>query len=264
MPASGDALLLSLGQTDYAKALDLQHGLVQLRACGDIPDVLVLLEHPPVITMGKSAKAANLLLSESDLVRRGITLFRVERGGDVTYHGPGQLVGYPVFHLKQGLIGVRPYVEKVEAALIGALARLGVVAAVRPGHIGVWVESRKIASIGVAVSKRVTYHGFALNVTTDLSAFTLMNPCGMPDVVMTSVEREGGVSDPGDVRRVVVDAFCDQFACRFREADQDYASHLPRSITDLTKGLSFSAIASASVREYVRPPKLGTRARSGL
>ena len=264
MPVPGDALLLSLGQTDYARALDLQHGLVRLRVGGEIPDVLVLLEHPPVITMGKSAKAANLLLSESELARRGITLFRVERGGDVTYHGPGQLVGYPVFHLKQGLIGVRPYVEKVEAALIGVLARLGVAASVRPGHIGVWVGSRKIASIGVSVSKRVTYHGFALNVTTDLSAFTLMNPCGMPDVVMTSVEQEGGVSDPGAVRRAIVDAFHDQFGCRFGDVDEGYASHLPRSITDLTKGLSFSAIAAASAREYVRPPKPGMRARSGL
>jgi lipoate-protein ligase B len=249
MPAPGDALLLSLGQTGYARALELQRGLVRLRANDDIPDVLVLLEHPPVITMGKSAKATNLLLSEPELARRGIELFRVERGGDVTYHGPGQLVGYPVFHLKQGLIGVRPYVEKVEAALIHALARLGVAAAVRPGHIGVWVGDRKIASIGVAVSKWVTFHGFALNVTTDLSAFTLMNPCGMPDVVMTSVEREGGTSDPATVRRATVDAFQDQFGCRFGEWGEDYASHLPRSITDLTNGLSFSAIADASARE---------------
>lgn len=264
MSTPNEALLLSLGQTDYARALELQHGLVQLRASGDIPDVIVLLEHPPVITMGKSAKATNLLLPESELARRGITLFRVERGGDVTYHGPGQLVGYPVFHLKQGLIGVRPYVEKVEAALIDALARLGVAAAVRPGHIGVWVGDRKIASIGVAVSKWVTYHGFALNVTTDLSAFKLMNPCGMADVVMTSVEREGGMQDAALVRRAITDAFQAEFGCRFREVDEDYASHLPRSITDLTNGLSFSAIASASPREKVRPPKPGTRARSGL
>lgn len=247
MPAPVEALLLSLGQTDYARALELQRGLVRLRANDEIPDVLVLLEHPPVITMGKSAKSANLLLPEPELARRGISLFRVERGGDVTYHGPGQLVGYPVFHLKQGLIGVRPYVERVESALIGALARLGVAATVRPGYIGVWVGDRKIASLGVAVSRRVTYHGFALNVTTDLSAFRLMNPCGMAEVVMTSVEREGGATDPAAVRRAVVAAFADRFGCRF--GDEDYASHLPRSITLLTNGLSLSAIALASARE---------------
>jgi lipoate-protein ligase B len=237
-----DALLVSLDRVDYSRALELQHELVGLRQQGDLPDTLVLLEHPPVITLGKSARAGNVLASEDDLRRRGVTVCRVERGGDVTYHGPGQLVGYPIFLLGSGLAGVRGYVEGVEQALIVALAQLGVNAGLRPGYIGAWVEDRKIASIGVAVKRRVTFHGFALNVTTDLDAFRLMNPCGLAGVVMTSVARERGDSDDGRVRKAVVGGFEQVFGLRFHD-------HLPRSVTDVTNGLSSLAIDSASDRE---------------
>ena len=213
-----------------------------MRVADEIPDTLVLLEHPPVVTMGKSAKIANVLVSESELARRGISVHRIERGGDVTFHGPGQLVGYPVLHLRQGLVGVKPFVEKLEQALVLALARLGVTANVRPGLVGVWVEERKIASIGIAVQRGVSLHGFALNVTTDLSFFSLMNPCGMAQVQMTSVEREGGRTRPSVVRQGVVAGFEQAFGLELQR-------NLPRSLTSLTKGLNAAAIDSASARE---------------
>ncbi len=231
--------LLSLGRVEYGRALELQRELWRLRAEDAIPDVLVLVEHEPVITLGRSAKVSNLLVSEAELARRGVALYRVERGGDVTFHGPGQLVGYPVFKLEQGLVGVRGFVERVETALCVALAELGVKAGLRPGHIGVWCDGRKIASIGVAVKCRVTFHGFALNVAVDLDWFRLINPCGMPEVEMTSVGREGGVTDDNSVRSAVVSGFEQALGVEFQ-------AKLPRILTSLTDRLNTSAIASTS------------------
>lgn len=231
--------LLSLGRVEYGRALELQRELWQLRVDDAIPDILVLLEHEPVITLGRSAKASNLLVSEAELARRGVALHRIERGGDVTFHGPGQLVGYPLFKLEAGIAGVRRFVERVEAALVAALAELGVEAGLRPGHIGVWCEDRKIASIGIAVKRRVTFHGFALNVSVDLAFFRLMNPCGMPDVVMTSVCAEGGVTDDARARSAVVAGFERVFGVEFQ-------AKLPRILTSLTDCLKTSAIASTS------------------
>ena len=231
--------LLNLGRVEYGRALGLQRELWRLRVEDEIPDVLVLLEHDPVITLGRSARASSLLASEEELARRGVALHRIERGGDVTFHGPGQLVGYPVFKLESGIAGVRWFVERVEAALVTALAELGVRSGLRPGHIGVWCEERKIASIGVAVKRRVTFHGFALNVTVDLGFFRLMHPCGMPDVVMTSVSSEGGVTDDARVRSAVVRGFRNAFGTGFQEKP-------PRILTSLTERLSISAIASTS------------------
>jgi lipoate-protein ligase B len=201
----------------------------------------VLLEHEPVITLGRSAKTSNLLVSEAELARRGVTLHRIERGGDVTFHGPGQLIGYPVFKLEAGLAGVRRFVEGIEAALVAALAELRVEAGLRPGHIGVWCKERKIASIGVAVKRRVTFHGFALNVAVDLAFFRLMNPCGMPDVVMTSVSAEGGRTDDACVRSAVAAGFEKVFGVELQEK-------LPRILTSLTESFRTSAIASTSDR----------------
>jgi lipoate-protein ligase B len=232
-------VLLNLGRVEYGQALGFQRELWRLRVEDEIPDVLVLLEHDPVITLGRSAKASNLLASEAELARRGVALYHVERGGDVTFHGPGQLVGYPVFKLESGIAGVRWFVERVEAALVTALAELGVRAGLRPGHIGVWCEERKVASIGVAVKRRVTFHGFALNVTVDLGFFRLMHPCGMPDVVMTSVSSEGGTTDDGRVRSAVARGFAGAFGTELQEK-------LPRILTSLTERLSTSAIASTS------------------
>ena len=233
--------LLSLGRVEYGRALDLQRELWRLRVEDKIPDMLVLLEHDPVITLGRSAKTSNLLVNEAELARRGVRLFRIERGGDVTFHGPGQLVGYSVFKLEAGIAGVRRFVERIEASLVSALAELQVEAGLRPGHIGVWCEDRKIASIGVAVRRRVTFHGFALNVTTDLDSFRLMNPCGMPSVVMTSVGGEGGITDGARVRSAVVTGFERVFGVELQ-------AKLPRILTSLTDDLSTSAIASTSGR----------------
>jgi lipoate-protein ligase B len=235
----GSAGLLSLGRVEYGRALKLQRELWRLRAEDAIPDFLVLVEHEPVITLGRSAKVSNLLASEAELARRGVALYRVERGGDVTFHGPGQLVGYPVFKLAQGLVGVRWFVERVEAGLCIALGELGVKAGLRPGHIGVWCDERKIASIGVAVKRRVTFHGFALNVAVDLDWFQLINPCGMPEVTMTSVGREGGVTHDGRVRAAVVSGFERVFGVELQ-------AKLPRILTSLTDRLKTSAIASTS------------------
>jgi lipoate-protein ligase B len=235
----GSLGLLSLGRVEYGRALELQHELWRLRVENGIPDTLLLLEHEPVITLGRSAKTTNLLVSEAELARRGVALHRIERGGDVTFHGPGQLVGYPVFKLEAGIAGVRRFVEQVEVSLVTALAELGVRAGPRPGHIGVWCEERKIASIGIAVKRRVTFHGFALNVTADLAFFQLMNPCGMPGVVMTSVSGEGGATDDARVRSAVVAGFKRVFGVELQEK-------LPRILTSLTESLKTSAIASTS------------------
>jgi len=233
--------LLGLGRVEYGRALGLQRKLWQLRVDDAIPDVLVLLEHEPVVTLGRSARPANLLVSEAELARRGVALYRIERGGDVTFHGPGQLVGYPVFKLESGIAGVRWFVERVEAGLVAALAELGVESGLRPGHIGIWCAERKIGSIGVAVKRRVTFHGFALNVTVDLGFFRMMNPCGMPHVVMTSISREGGVTDDWRVRSAVVTGFESAFGVARQEK-------LPRILTSLTERFSTSAIASTSDR----------------
>ncbi len=231
--------LLSLGRVEYGRALELQHDLWRLRVDDKIPDTLVLLEHEPVITLGRSAKASNLLVSEAELARRGVALHRIERGGDVTFHGPGQLVGYPVFKLEAGIAGVRWFVERIEAALVAALAELGVEAGLRSGHVGVWCKERKIASIGIAVRRRVIFHGFALNVAVDLAFFQLMNPCGMPGVEMTSVSREGGIADDTRARSAVVAGFERVFGVGFQ-------TKLPRILTSLTDCLKTSAIASTS------------------
>jgi lipoate-protein ligase B len=242
LEAVGTGLLVSLGVAEYDRALALQHELVRLRQSDELPDMLVLLEHLPVVTLGRSADETNLLVSRSELARRGIEVRRVERGGEVTYHGPGQLVGYPVFRLSAGIAGIRWFVRGVEQALALALSELGVSAGSRPGLVGVWAGDRKIASIGVAVKRSVTFHGFALNVTTDLRAFGLMNPCGLGAVRMTSVRAERGETDSARVRQAVGAAFEQVFRLRFQ-------THLPRSVTVLTEGLSSAAIASASARE---------------
>ncbi|MDQ8165366.1 MAG: lipoyl(octanoyl) transferase LipB [Gemmatimonadota bacterium] len=189
--ADRQILVASLGTVPYAEALDLQRAAARARLDRRLDqDVLVLLEHPPVVTTGRSTKGQNLLLDQAALASRGIELFDVERGGDVTFHGPGQLVGYPIVDLKRHKEDLHWYLRQVEQVLIDALGALGVPADRNPGKTGVWTSGRKIASIGVHARQWVTWHGFALNVTTDLSYFDVMVPCGIPDVVMTSVERE--------------------------------------------------------------------------
>jgi lipoate-protein ligase B len=180
-----------LGVVPYAQALVFQRQAACARISGALPeDVLLLVEHPPVVTMGRSSKQQNLLASPELLAAGGVELFEVERGGDVTFHGPGQLVGYPIIDLKQHKKDLHWYLRQVEEALIVALSDFGIVAGREAGLTGVWTCGRKLASIGVHARDWVTWHGFALNVTTDLKYFDLMVPCGIQAVTMTSVARE--------------------------------------------------------------------------
>jgi lipoyl(octanoyl) transferase len=185
--------VLRLGQVRYMEAYALQRGLSEAIAEGRIePDLLLLLEHEPTITLGRGTRLESLPISPEELQRQGLTVVEVDRGGDVTWHGPGQLVGYPIMNLTQHREDLHWYLRQVEEALILALGRLGIPAERNTGYTGVWTEGRKIASIGIHVRQWVTTHGFALNVANQLNQFGLIVPCGIPGVAMTSVERELG------------------------------------------------------------------------
>jgi lipoate-protein ligase B len=181
------ALIVDLGTRDYQEVWHLQKRLVELRADDRIPDVLLYVEHPHVITLGRKAGAA-----EDVLVRGRVPIYEIERGGEATYHGPGQLIGYPIFMLREGERDLHRFLRNQEEALIRALAPYGLQGDRNPGYTGVWCEGKKLASIGVAVRRWVTYHGFGLNVGTDLSYFGLINPCGLSATVMSSVEAIAG------------------------------------------------------------------------
>src|SRR4029079_1002320 len=202
-----------LGLLEYGKALEYQRAVARARIAGEIPeDVLLLVEHPPVVPLGRSARDRHLLASPELLAARGVELFEVERGGDVTFHGPGQLVGYPIIDLKRHRQDLHWYLRQVEEALIRALATFGIPGERQAGYRGVCTQNRKIASIGVHAREWVTWHGFALNVTTDLEYFDLIVPCGIPQVEMTSVAKEsragGGMAE---VESAVTEAFGDVF-----------------------------------------------------
>jgi lipoyl(octanoyl) transferase len=200
-----------LGRVGYDEALQLQTEIVELRRQGCVENVLLLLEHPPVLTLGRNACRANVLASDEMLERRAVTLHEINRGGDVTYHGPGQLIGYPIFDLRSlrnatgGRLGPVDFVRMMEEALIGLCGVYGVRAGSICGLTGVWCGAwdsctgkmtapppgaTKIAAIGIHVSRGITSHGFAFNLTTDLSEFGLINPCGMTNCPVTSLERE--------------------------------------------------------------------------
>jgi lipoyl(octanoyl) transferase len=188
-----------LGRVAYRDAWDLQKRLAAARADGEIGDRLLLLEHPAVLTLGKHADEAHVLASPAELARRGIEVVRVERGGEVTYHGPGQLVAYPIIALSHRGLLVRPLVRALEAAMVATCEAFGVAAERRDGHPGCWCESegpspRKIGALGIRVERGVSYHGIALNVDPDLADFELIDPCGMPDVESTSLARELALS----------------------------------------------------------------------
>ena len=239
---------LYLGRLEYGEALRLQEELVALRTEGRIGNILLLLEHPPVLTLGRNARRANVLASDELLAARGVTLHEINRGGDVTYHGPGQLIGYPIFDLrslrnaKGARLGPVDFVRLMEEALIGLCGEFGVNAGRIGGLTGVWVglspavagespkpfesqtssrelppagRERKIAAIGIHVARGVTSHGFAFNVTTDLRDFALINPCGITDRPVTSLARE--VPDPAALPTLEDIAQCaaQQFATVF-------------------------------------------------
>jgi lipoyl(octanoyl) transferase len=210
---------LYLGRVAYDEALRLQAEIADLRLNGRVENVLLLLEHPPVLTLGRNANRSNVLASDELLASRGVTLHEINRGGDVTYHGPGQLIGYPIFDLRSlqnstgGRLGPVDFVRLMEEALIRLCSLYGVRAGRIPGLTGVWCglangssldqthgatnTGRKIGAIGIHVSRGITSHGFAFNVTTDLRDFRLINPCGITDRPVTSLERE--VATPADL-----------------------------------------------------------------
>jgi lipoate-protein ligase B len=176
-----------------------------MRISGELSqDLLLLVEHPPVVTLGRSAKEQHLVVPRPLLAQRGVELFEVERGGDVTFHGLGQLVGYPIVDLRRHKQDLHWYLRQLEEALIRALAQYAITAERNPGYTGVWTQGRKIASIGVHARNWVTWHGFALNVTTDLSYFDLIVPCGIQQVTMTSMDRELGATNVPDLPEVSV------------------------------------------------------------
>jgi len=194
------------GRVEYGRALAWQEALVARRLAGG-PDALLLLEHPPVYTLGRGADARFLGAAAASEV----PVFRAHRGGQVTYHGPGQLVGYPIVDLRAFRPDLRWYLDMLEGILIDALDALGVAAGRRAGLRGVWVGERKIASIGIALRRWVAWHGFALNVAHDVSGFAPITPCGITGIEMTSVAREGGPSEMAAVLPVVLDRFVAAF-----------------------------------------------------
>jgi lipoyl(octanoyl) transferase len=184
-----------LGRLDYRSVWQLQHELAAARAAGEIADQLLLVEHPAVLTLGRQADESHVRATPEQLAGRGIELIRVERGGEVTYHGPGQLVAYPIVRLADRVLLLRPFVRALEQAMADTAAAFGVVAGRRDGFPGCWAEPdspypRKLGALGLRIERGVSYHGIALNVTTQLADYELIDPCGMADVEVTSIARE--------------------------------------------------------------------------
>jgi lipoyl(octanoyl) transferase len=186
-----------LGRRPYREAWARQRALVAARDAGTAPDTLLMVEHDAVLTLGRHADEAHVLALPEELARRGIEVIRVERGGEVTYHGPGQLVAYPIVRLRDRGVLLRPFVRALEWAMADTAASYGVSAAARPGYPGIWVDPasarpRKLGALGLRLERGITFHGIALNVTTRLADFGLIDPCGMADLDVTSIARESG------------------------------------------------------------------------
>lgn len=209
------ARLLDLGLTEYREVWELQHRLHEAVREGRAPDTWIVAEHAPVVTLGRQAKREHVLLSTQELAARGVDLVTVERGGDVTYHGPGQLVVYPIRKLER-FREVVPLVRALEAAVIDACARFGVAAERWSGHAGVWVGRNQICAIGLAVRGMVSLHGVALNVSTDLDYDRIILPCGLIDRGVTSLSVEAGrIVRVEDAKRVLLEALARTFAVEF-------------------------------------------------
>jgi len=219
--------LRQLGRIDYASALQLQQQLATDRKQGLVPDQLLLLEHPHVITLGRNGHMENLLADDDILARAGISFYPTDRGGDVTYHGPGQLVGYPILDLRDWKRDVGAYVRAVEETIILTLADYGIEAGRIPKLTGVWVGERKIAAIGVHLSRWVTSHGFALNVSTDLSYFQYIVPCGLTKPV-TSMAALGVRASLDEVGAKLAVHFARIFDCEMLEETPALAALLTR------------------------------------
>ena len=210
--------VVDLGRMGYARALGLQHDLVERRKRGEIPDQLLIVEHPHVITMGRNGHMENVLASPEILERSGIELHYTDRGGDVTYHGPGQLVGYPIVDLREWKRDVGAYLRALEQVLIEALAEFGIAGVRQPGATGVWVDGAKVAAIGVHISRWVTSHGFALNLDTDLDYFKYIVPCGLTQPV-TSMRTLGCAAGREEVITEIAGAFARVFGRAIMEKE---------------------------------------------
>lgn len=203
-----------LGLTAYAPVLALQRELQNARTHGGAPDTLLLTEHEPVLTLGRGHPVPDLRVSSRELAALGIDIVQTERGGDITYHGPGQLVAYPIIDLRAWDLALTDYVAALETTVIRTLGVFGIAGETRQGARGVWVGDRKIASLGINVRRWVTMHGIALNVSPEMARFRLINACGMPDVEMTSMEAKAVHAPPMErVKAAFVEAFCQVFAC---------------------------------------------------
>lgn len=226
---SAELAVVGLGRMPYGEALALQRELAGRRIDRSLAhDLLLLVEHPPVITLGRGSQAENVVAPKEFLEARGVELHEVERGGDVTYHGPGQLVGYPIYDLAEHRPDLHWFLRSIEESLMVALSHLGIAAEQRSGYTGVWSGGKKIASIGIHVKQWVTWHGFALNVLTDLSYFDLIVPCGIPNVTMTSIQRELGERSPRDLWSQAMDqvvrGFCEVFQQRAQMVELEEVS----------------------------------------
>jgi len=214
------SILRWLEPIEYSEAYEQQKRLWSLRLSDEIPDILLLLEHPPTFTIGKSGKLENLLLTKEELAQCGISLFFTDRGGDITYHGPGQLVAYPIIDLRNWGKDIHRYVRSLEEVVIRTLADFSIAAGRDEKHVGVWVGQEKIAAIGVGVRKWVTMHGLALNVNPNLQHFALINPCGILDRGVTSMTRLLGQDIPMDsVAKKLTEHFAKVFNARIEWGD---------------------------------------------
>ncbi len=202
--------VLLLGKCQYEKALAVQQDILEKRQKGDIEDTLIMVEHPPIITLGRYAVQSNIVVSEEALKNQGISLCETNRGGDVTYHGYGQAVGYPIVNLRDKKIGIKKFIAGVENTFIDLLKNEFNIEAGRiKEYTGVWVGNEKILAIGMAVKKGTTMHGFAFNVNTNLDHFKLIVPCGIVDKGITSVEKiTGSTMSIDNVNRLIIDYFC--------------------------------------------------------
>jgi lipoyl(octanoyl) transferase len=211
---ANDLLVCNLGTVEYSEAAALQERLREQVIARELPDLMLLLEHPPVYTLGRRSEAGDLPFAESFYKDRGIDVVRTPRGGQLTYHGPGQLVGYPIMHVAS----VPEYILTMERAIVTALGRSGIQAETKLGHkhVGVWVGDKKIASVGVHLSHGVSSHGFAVNVDNDLDPFSWVVACGLPGVQMTSMAAEGASEGLACFRKRMGHAFCEAFGYRQR------------------------------------------------
>ncbi|KUO65368.1 MAG: octanoyltransferase [Gracilibacter sp. BRH_c7a] len=214
--------VVRLKRMDYKESLAIQEKLLEMRQLGDVEDVLLMVEHPPVLTLGRNGNPSNILLTRKELIENGVNIYEVGRGGDVTYHGPGQIVGYPIIDLSNHGKDIKDFVWKIEEVFIRLLKEEFNINAHREDekNRGVWVEDKKITAIGIAVKRWVTMHGFAFNVNTQLEHFRWINPCGITDKGVTSLQKIlGHPKDFEQINQLVLKYFCEVFDIQYEIAD---------------------------------------------